>query len=203
MIFYYLSEKIEDMAEIMVETKKKLVIVLAMHGVPPRDFPRQELREYFDLSFRREYSPFSLSESELDRLTELERKMRLWPRDEKNDPFYFGSLKIAQALESLAGCEVILGFNEFCAPSIEEALEEACRRKAETVLVLTPMLTPGGEHAAREIPEAIKKTKAHHPGIRIIYAWPFEPEEIARFLLAKAEKELGEPEGKGNKREGD
>jgi len=185
------------MAEIMVETKKRVIIVLAMHGVPPRDFPCQELREYFELSFKAEYSPFSLSEPEIGRLTELERKMRLWPRTEKNDPFYFGSLRISQALASLAGCEVILGFNEFCAPSIEEALEEACRRKAETVLVLTPMLTPGGEHAAREIPEAIEKTKAHHPGIRIFYAWPYEPEEIARFLLAKAEKELIKLESEG------
>jgi len=190
------------MAEIMVETKKRQVIVLAVHGVPPRDFPLQELREYFELSFKAEYSPFSLSEPEIGRLTELERKMRLWPRTEKNDPFYFGSLKISQALESLAGCKVILGFNEFCAPSIEEALEEACRQKAETVLVLTPMLTPGGEHAAREIPEAIKKVKAGHPGVRIIYVWPFEPEEIARFLLAKAEKELREPEREGEEREG-
>jgi len=181
----------------MAEIKKKQVIVLAMHGVVPRDFPRQELREYFELSLKAQYSPFSLSEPEIGRLTELERKMRLWPRDEENDPFYFGSLKISRALESLAGCEVILGFNEFCAPSVEEALEEACRRNAETVLVLTPMLTPGGEHAGREIPEAIKKTKAKHPEIRIIYAWPFEPEEIARFLLAKAERKLSGLESEG------
>jgi sirohydrochlorin cobaltochelatase len=201
LIFCYLSEKIEIVAAIMVGTRKRQVIVLAMHGVPPRDFPRQELREYFELSFKAEYSPFSLSESEMGRLAELERKMRLWPRNEKNDPFYFGSLRISQALASCAGCEVILGFNEFCAPSLEEALEEACRRKPEIVLVLTPMLTPGGEHAAREIPEAIEKAKANHPGIKIIYAWPFEPEEIACFLLAKAKRKLSEPESGGLERE--
>lgn len=174
--------------------KKKLIIVLAMHGVPPRDFPRSEMREYFRLSLKAEDNPSSLSPSEEARLVELEKKIRSWPRNEINDPFYAGSVKIAQALESLAGCEVLLGFNEFCSPSVEEALELACSQEPETIIVLTPMLTPGGEHAAREIPAAIQKVKARHQEKKIIYAWPFEPEEIARFLLAMSQKKLNQLE---------
>lgn len=178
----------------MKMTEKKLIIVLAMHGVPPRDFPRPELMEYFRLSLKAEDNPSSLSPWEAARLAELERKIRSWPRNEMNDPFYAGSVKISQALESLAGCEVLLGFNEFCSPSVEEAVELACSRKPETIIVVTPMLTPGGEHAAREIPAAIEKVRTRHPEINIVYAWPFEPEEIARFLLAMSQKKLNQLE---------
>lgn len=178
----------------MTEKKEKQVIVLAMHGVPPKDFPRPELMEYFRLSLKAEDNSSSLSPSEAARLAELETKMRSWPRNEANDPFYAGSVKISQALASLAGCEVVLGFNEFCSPSVEEALEVACSRKPETILVLTPMLTPGGEHAAREIPASIERVKARHPEIKIIYSWPFEPEDIARFLLTMGLKKLNQPE---------
>ncbi len=174
----------------MAKKDKKQVIVLAMHGVPPKDFPRLELMEYFRLSFKAEENPSSLSPAERIRLDELEKKMRSWPRNEGNDPFYAGSIKIARALASLAGCEVILGFNEFCSPSVEEALELACLRQPEIIFVLTPMLTPGGEHAAQEIPASIDKVKARHPEIEFFYAWPFEPEEIASFLLTTGKKKF-------------
>lgn len=178
----------------MGKKNKKQVIILAMHGVPPRDFPRPELMEFFRLSFKAESKPSSLSPDEAAHLAELEKKIRFWPRNEANDPFYAGSLKISQALASLAGCEVILGFNEFCSPSVEEALELACSREPEVIIVLTAMLTPGGEHAAQEIPAAIKRVKARHPKIKIIYAWPFEPEEIGRFLLRMGQKKLKQTE---------
>ncbi len=185
----------------MKSVKKKEIIVLAMHGAPPLDFPPQELMSYFALSFKAAHQPASsLSPEEKERLRWLEKKIRQWPRSMVNDPFYAGSEQLRQAIERLSRKEVVLGFNEFCAPSVEEALEEAIARRPKRIIVFTPMLTPGGEHAARDIPAAIEAVKAKHPEVEIVYVWPFEPEEIARFLLrAGRKRKLWEEKSINNK----
>ena len=88
-------------------------------------------------------------------------------------------------LSEATGCEVIVGFNEFCAPSVDDALSHAIARRAEKVIVVTPMMTRGGEHAEVEIPTAVKTAQAQHPEIPIIYAWPFGVSEVASFLAAQ------------------
>jgi len=177
--------------------QKQQVIVLAMHGAPPADFPRQELLAYFELSFRAAHLGWPLSAGEKEKLLQLEDKIKRWPRTETNDPFYTGSEKLRQALANISGDEVILGFNEFCSPSVEEALETACSRRPGRVLVLTPMLTQGGEHAARDIPAAIRRVQVNHPEIEIFYAWPLEPEEVAKFLLEVSQKKITSGTAKG------
>jgi sirohydrochlorin cobaltochelatase len=81
-----------------------------------------------------------------------------------------------------SGRKVILGFNEFCAPSLDEALDQAAGQGAAKIVVVTPMLTRGGEHAERDIPEAIERAKSRHPGEKFIYAWPFKAKKVAEFL---------------------
>ena len=116
------------------------------------------------------------------RRLELDAKMRAWPRTAQNDPFYAGSQELAVQLSEATSREVILGFNEFCAPSLNEALSHAIARGVEKVIVLTPMMTRGGEHAEVDIPDAVKTAQAQHPEIPIIYAWPFRVSEVASFL---------------------
>ena len=112
---------------------------------------------------------------------ELHDKVRSWPRTPANDPFFTGSLALALQLEQASGLPVILGFNEFCAPSLDEALEQATLG-AERVLVITPMMTRGGEHSEQDIPECIRRVQCHHPQANIQYIWPFDVNEVARFL---------------------
>ena len=65
-------------------------LVLVMHGAIPRDFPREELREYFQLHEQVEHGRGS---DELRaRYEALERRLRGWPRTAENDPFDAGSL---------------------------------------------------------------------------------------------------------------
>ncbi|MFP4642437.1 MAG: hypothetical protein ACLFPU_09730, partial [Dehalococcoidia bacterium] len=101
----------------------KTVIVLAMHGAPPRDFPGQELAEFFRLHSLVEQKGTDTPESNQGRYALLEAKMRNWPRNEHNDPFYTASQELAARLGKVSGYEVIVGYNEFCAPSIDEALQ--------------------------------------------------------------------------------
>lgn len=163
----------------------KTVIVLAMHGALPGDFPRHELDAFFSLraQFKRA-TPEERSHLE-EQLRALERRIRTWPRTAANDPFYAASQSIAAELSRLTGQEVVIAFNEFCAPDVEEGLDLAVRRGGQRVVVLTPMLTRGGDHAEKEIPAAIERARQRHPEVAFVYAWPFSDKVIAEFLAAQ------------------
>jgi sirohydrochlorin cobaltochelatase len=165
-------------------------IVLAAHGAPPLDFPRAELEELLGLHARRERASPEERHTLAARHDELEARIRAWPRTPENDPFHAGSVEIARALANASGLTVVLGFNEFCAPSLEHALDQAALG-ARRVVVVTPMLTPGGEHAASDIPSEIERARVRHSSVEFIYAWPFDAEDVAALLAAQARKAAG------------
>lgn len=163
----------------------KSAIVLAMHGMPPRDFPGEALAEFAGLHRRAASAPADSAERR--RHDELERKLRSWPRTAANDPYYSASQELAAELQAEAGVPVHLGFNEFCAPDMREALDAAAR-DAALVTVVTPMMTRGGSHAEIEIPQAIEQASRRHAGVQFRYAWPFDARNVARFLGAQVKK---------------
>jgi sirohydrochlorin cobaltochelatase len=158
------------------------IIVLATHGVPPRDFPPAEMAEFFGLHARIEAGGHGMQPAQRERYRALDERMRAWPRTPANDPFHVASLELAARLAGESGLEVIVGFNEFCGPSLDEALAAAAARGAGKVIVVTPMLTRGGEHAGSDIPEAIGRARDAHPGVEFVYAWPFEDAAVVRLL---------------------
>ena len=112
----------------------------------------------------------------------LQEKICQWPRTAENDPFWAASYKLAEELSRVTGNDVFVGFNEFCSPSIGEALENAVQSGVDEILVITPMMTPGGEHSEIDIPNSIKRAQEHHPSVSFRYAWPFELNAVATFL---------------------
>lgn len=165
-------------------------VVLAMHGSPPNDFPRQELGEFFALHSRVEAgSP--IGHEPWARYRELEGRVRAWPRTAENDPFHAGSMRLAEEIGRALGMTVIVGFNEFCAPNLEAALAQAVGERAERVVVLTPMLTRGGGHSEDEIPRAVEAARRRHPGVVFDYVWPIGESEVARFLADQVRARLG------------
>lgn len=158
------------------------VILLAMHGAPPVDYPKQELAEFMGLHSRVAHFGGAEPASLLHRYRELEERIRRWPRSAGNDPFFAGSQELAVQLRRTSGRKVILGFNEFCSPSLDEALDQAAGQGAEKIIVVTPMMTRGGEHAEQDIPEALERARKRHPKEKIIYTWPFPAQNIAEFL---------------------
>ena len=157
-------------------------VLLAMHGTPPSDFPQRELGEYFALHAQAESRHSHLTDDQVARHKELERRMRDWPRTRRNDPFQAGSMDLAAELERALGLPVVVGFNEFCAPDLHEAFDQVASQKAARVVVLTPMLTRGGGHAEVEIPHAIEAARKRHPQMSFHYAWPIPEADVAGFL---------------------
>jgi len=68
-------------------------VVLAMHGVPPCDFPPAELGEFFRLHSQVGH-PAKGNDAIQMRYAELEKRLRAWPRTPDNDPF---QCRLAQA----------------------------------------------------------------------------------------------------------
>jgi sirohydrochlorin cobaltochelatase len=158
-----------------------------MHGEPPEDFPKEEFGEFFRLHAQVEMGRLQ-DPQRRERYAELDARIRNWPRTAGNDPFYAGSQAMADQLRKATGKEVIVGFNEFCGPSIDEALEQAVARKVAKVIIITPMMTPGGGHSEIEIPALAKRARDRHPDISIVYAWPFNLSKVAQFLAEQIDR---------------
>ena len=165
-------------------------IVLAMHGTPPNDFPKHEMAEFFTLHAQLHQAAEEHRATIEQRYHELDVKMRAWPRTPHNDPFFAGSKKIALHLGRATGCKVIVGFNEFCNPTLDDALEQAITLVPERIIVITPTVTRGGEHAEQDIPAAIRRAQGRHPEIPIAYSWPFEAAEVAQLLAEQVRRLL-------------
>jgi len=163
----------------------KSSIVLAMHGAPPNDFPRREMAEMFSLRSRLGHSSDSAGGEAESRYAELEARMRAWPRTAQNDPYHAASYELASQLSRLTECPVVVGFNEFCSPSLDEALNQAAVQADRRVVIITPMMTRGGEHSEVDIPAAVERARQRYPEIDFHYQWPFHVSEIARFLASQ------------------
>lgn len=159
----------------------KRAVILVGHGAPARDFPREIVARWKMLEGRRQASggPPSAEEAALD------RQIREHPRTADNDPYRAGFVALGAALSARIGDATLhLAYNEFCAPTVEEAVEQALLGGAQWIDVLPSMLTPGGVHAEVEIPESVARARARHPGVEIRYVWPFDLGEVARLLAA-------------------
>lgn len=166
------------------------ILVLAMHGAPPSDFPPAEAAELFALHARLELPSVAERAALEKRYAPLEARMRAWPRTVENDPFRAASHELAAHLARAAGLDVLVGFNEFCAPDLDEALDQAVAAGAQRVVVVTAMMTRGGEHAEVDIPAAIERARARHTGVTFVYAWPFGSEQVAGFLAEQVRRLL-------------
>jgi sirohydrochlorin cobaltochelatase len=143
------------------------------------------MAEWFELHGRMEHAGGAERAALEQRFAELDGRMRAWPRTEENDPFHANSLEMAAQLSEAVALPVLVGFNEFCAPSLDDVLEQAIAQGAEKVVVVTPMMTRGGEHAQRDIPAAIQRVQERRPEVPIVYAWPFASVDVASFLAAR------------------
>lgn len=160
-------------------------VILVGHGAPPRDFPRDVLARLKALEGRRNATGGPMSDEE----RALDERVRKAPRTAETDPYREGLEALARALEPrIGGASLFIAYNEFCAPTLAEAVEASVRAGARRITVVPSMLTPGGVHAEVEIPEAIAALAAAHPTVAIRYAWPFDLARVATMLAAHIEE---------------
>jgi sirohydrochlorin cobaltochelatase len=164
----------------------KTIIVLASHGAPATDCPRGKIGMFMALeSMPRLVKRFKF----LQRVkASLDQLIRNWPRTPENDPYREGVLVLAERIAAQTGTEVISGYLEFCAPDIGACIDEAVARGAGRVVVVTTMTTRGGEHSETEIREIVEAAQICHPGVQVMYAWPFDIDRVARMFADEIER---------------
>src|SRR6476660_1642122 len=154
-------------------------VVLVGHGGVPKDCPPEVISKLKRLEAQRRAAgtPPSAEEQHLD------ATIRRWPRTAANDPYQAGLEAVGAALRPmLDGTLFALAYNEFCAPTVEESVEDLIRQGATHITVATTMFTQGCAHSEIEIPEILHGVRARHPGVSIQYAWPFDTSTIAQIL---------------------
>src|SRR5687768_13282263 len=94
-------------------------VILVGHGGIPKDCPPDLVMKLKRLEGQRRQSgqPISTEEAELD------QKIRRWPRNAKTDPYQSGLQALASELRPLLnGVLFGVAYNEFCTPTLEEAI---------------------------------------------------------------------------------
>ena len=167
----------------MVTGKKGVVLV--GHGGIPKDCPQELVTKLKRLEAQRRAAKLPPSQEEV----ELDQTIRRWPRTQATDPYRSGLEAVAGHLRlRLDGILFAVAYNEFCAPTLEEALEDLIRQGATQITVTTTMFTPGGSHSEIEIPEILDQLRPRHPDIEMRYAWPFDMELIADTVLQQVKR---------------
>ncbi len=170
-------------------------ILLVGHGIPAKDFPKDKLREFFQLGTEHHSHGRGHEDQACDdghehdkgalRYAELERQIRAWPRTRENDPYKYGTESIAEHLRNQTGGPVWVAYNEFCDPTIGLMIDKAVANGAKRIVAVSTMLVPGGGHSESDIPRCLEEARKEHPGVEITYAWPYDVEKIATLLSAQ------------------
>ncbi len=168
------------------EPMAKIGICIAAHGVPAKDYPVDRRREFMQMSWD-EHAGTPVSR---ERLRELEQEIRSWPRTPENDPYKAGADAVAREMRALGYELVEVGYNEFCDPTVEEAIDRLVDAGAERVIVVSTMVVPGGVHAEVEVARSVALAQERHPQLPITYAWPYDTARLAAFYSEQAERFL-------------
>ena len=166
-------------------------VVLVGHGGIPKDCPQELVTRLKRLEAQRRAAETPPTPEE----RELDTKIRRWPRTPATDPYQPGLEAVAAQLRvQLGGVLFAVAYNEFCTPSLEEAVESLINQGTTDITVTTTMFTPGGSHSEIEIPEILDHLRMQHPGVELRYAWPFDL-GLAASMLAKQIQRFSEGPG--------
>lgn len=162
----------------MPDTPK--AILLVGHGGIPKGYPQDLITKLKRLEAQRRASGSPMSPEEL----ELDTKVRTWPRTPQTDPYQAGLEALGAAMKPLLNGSLFgLAYNEFCGPTLAEAVEDLIRQGAQSITVVSTMFTPGGSHSEFEIPEELEELRKKHPGVTLTYAWPFDLTQVSKMLI--------------------
>lgn len=147
-------------------------VVLAALGVPPLDWVEQN-RELWERMEEQEQK--------------ISRELKNWPRSLENDAFSCESQKLAERVKERGGYDILeVGYDQFAAPSVAEAIEKVIAKGAHRVIVVPTMFTRGGVHVETDIPQTVTALQKQYPEVEIMYAGPpFDPNKHADLIISK------------------
>ena len=170
-------------------------VVLVGHGGIPKDYPGELVTKLKRLEAQRRAAGIPMSHEEY----ELDQKIRRWPRTPETDPYQAGLELLATRLKPLLHeTRFSTAYNEFCTPTLDEAIEEQIADGVNEVTVVSTMFTPGGSHSEYEIPEEMDELRRKYPDVTLTYAWPFDLDRVADMLCQHLRRFQQHPDGKSD-----
>ena len=161
-----------------MENNKQAVILIG-HGGLPTDIPKEIVEDFMKIHKQRMRTGIDITSKEI----ELDSTIRNWERTPESDPYKSGLEKLANHLApQLEGFILKTAYNEFCYPSIEQAADELANENVTEVILITTMITPGGSHSEKEIPEEVDALRQKYPKMSFQYAWPYDLDVFANLL---------------------
>ncbi len=163
-------------------------VILVGHGGVPKDVPRDLVLQLKRLESERRAAdrPRSAEERKLD------SRIRHWPRTPATDPYAAGLESLAARLRPrLDGARLAIAYNEYCAPSLEQAVDTLAGEGITEISIVTTMFTPGGSHSEIEIPESVAALQQKHPGLKLHYAWPYDLDLVAGMIAEHVNNRTG------------
>ncbi len=158
---------------------QKKGVVLVGHGGIPKDYPGEDVTKLKRLEAQRRAMGKPMSAEEL----ELDTKIRTWPRTPASDPYQAGLEALAAEMRPMVnGALFSVAYNEFCGPTLHQAVENLIKEGATSITVVSTMFTPGGSHSEFEIPEEMAELREQHPNVTLTYAWPFNLKKVSHML---------------------
>ncbi len=165
--------------------KQQRGVILVGHGGVPHDCPSDLISKLKRLEAQRRAAGAPMSQEE----QEIDQQVRHWPRTAESDPYKTGLETLGSHLRSLLNGEhFALAYNEFCTPTLEEAVESLIAEGAKDITVTSTMFTPGGSHSELEVPESLAALRKTYPDITLRYAWPFDLDLVSRMLAEHIKK---------------
>ncbi len=157
----------------------KQAVILIGHGGLPSDIPKEVVEDFMKIHKQRVRMGTEITAKEKD----LESIIRNWERTPESDPYKAGLENLASHLAPrLEGYILKTAYNEFCFPSIEQAADQLAEVNVTEVILITTMITPGGSHSEREIPEEVEALRLKYPKINFQYAWPYDLDTFSNLL---------------------
>ena len=154
-------------------------VVLVGHGGIPKDCPHDLVMKLKRLEAQRRSIGGTPTPEEID----LDQRIRHWPRTPDSDPYQAGLEKLATHLHPMIPKTLFrLAYNEYCTPTLEEAVDELIGHGVQEITVVPSMFTPGGSHSEVEIPETLEHLHRKHPNVFLRYAWPFDLDLVAALM---------------------
>ena len=157
----------------------KSAVILVGHGGLPSDLPSGIVEKFMRLHKSRVKAGTEITSEEI----ELDNTIRRWERSPETDPYKSGLEDLAVHMEPLLKNFILkTAYNEFCYPTIEDAIEELASKSVSKIILVSTMITRGGSHSEQEIPEELEALRKKFKDMEIQYAWPFDIDTFALFM---------------------
>ena len=157
----------------------KRAVILVGHGGLPSDIPSEIIEKFMRIHKSRLKTGGEATTQEVD----LDKTIRRWKRTPETDPYRSGLEALASRMEKFLNNFIVkTAYNEFCYPTIEESVRDLLEGNVSKIILVTTMITRGGSHSEKEIPEELEALRKKFKDIDIQYAWPFDIDTFALFL---------------------